>query len=338
MQDGPSQAGRPIERRQSGRRTASWVWVLMILGVGAGLGSTCVTCASMTRGVGGGLPFGRHDEVVKGGNDRVGVVEVLGPIMDAKNVVTHIRAFARRDDLIAIVVRIDSPGGSVAPSQEIYEALRYASGYKPVVASMGGVAASGGFWIAMGADWIVAAPGSITGSIGVITQTPDLQGLAELLRFKMRTFKSGPVKDAGNPFRPLTDEDREVFMGLIEDIFGQFLKTVADSRKMTLAQVRPHADGRIFSGLRAKELGFVDELGGLYAAAHRAVELAADRDGRVKTSTATADDPTLVYPREPMPDFFQLLAGGLAKSVGAGVTEGLRVGLGTTQEPAVVAR
>lgn len=299
------------------------------------LGGSCATCAQLARG--------NNEEVFAGvGSDKVGVVELVGPIMDGDEVVKNLREFARRDDLLAIVVRIDSPGGAVAPSQEIYQAMRYAAKSKPVVASMGSTAASGGFWASLGADWVFAQPGSVTGSIGVIVQTPDLRGIAALLRFDMRTFKSGPHKDMGNPLREMTPADEAVFMGLIEDIYDQFISLVAERRHLPKEKVRILADGRVMTGRAAKEADLVDELGGLHDAALKAVALAkakkAQAEGQTTTtSTTTLSEPTLVYPKKPTPGLLQLLEGAAETSVRSGV-RGAVEALAEEQHPGVELR
>jgi protease IV len=282
---------------------------------GTALGGTCATCATLGGQMGG-------DEVFFAGGDRVGVIELVGPIVEAEEIVRNIRKFGRRDDLIALVVRIDSPGGAVAPSQEIFRAMRWAAEKKPVVASMGNVAASGGFWASLGADWVFASPGTITGSIGVITQLPDLRGIAELVRFRMRTFTSGPLKDAGNPFREMTPADEQLFQSLIDDIYQQFVDVTAERRRLTVEDVKKVADGRVMTGRAAVDLGLVDELGGLHEAARKAMVMAkmrkAKEDGDTETSTTTLEeleDPTLVYPKKETPGLIDLLTEGVAGGV-----------------------
>lgn len=296
-------------------------------------GGTCVTCVQIGD-------FG-EDRVLGGSRERVGVVELLGPITTADSVARHIREFARRDDIVGILFRIDSPGGAVAPSQEIYEALRNASEVKPIVASMGNVAASGGFWVSLGADWVLALPGSITGSIGVITQTPDLRGIADLARFRVRTFKSGPLKDAGNPFREMTDADRALFESLIDDIYTQFVTLTAERRGLKLEEVRKVADGRIMTGRAALKADLVDELGGLMAAAKKTVLLARAREaleeGRTVDTSTTAyadlEDPTLVYPKPPRPSLTDLLTEGVSRAVAEGLSAGVERVVGRTEAP-----
>lgn len=319
--------GRPRDGRSVRPRppksSSNIIPLMVMLGVGLVGGATCATCAQFSD-------LGT-DRVFGGGGDRVGVVELVGPIATADPVARQIREFARRDDLVAIVLRIDSPGGAVAPSQDIYAALRRASAVKPVVASMGNMAASGGFWVSLGADWVLAAPGSITGSIGVITQTPDLRGLAELAKFRIRTFKSGPLKDAGNPFREMTDADRTLFETLIGDIYTQFITLTAERRGLALEDVRKVADGRILTGRAALRADLVDELGDLIAAAKKAVLLAqartAKEDGQtVDTSTsayADVEEPTLVYPKPPRPSLRDLFLESVTDAVAGGLSQGV---------------
>ncbi|MCB9653833.1 MAG: signal peptide peptidase SppA [Deltaproteobacteria bacterium] len=337
--DRPTYArGTPMERmaqmdRTPPRRTSSGagalLFILVGLVAGVGFGGACVALMNLSE---------NNDRVLRAGQERVGVVELTGEIVDAKEIVAQVRSFARRTDLKGIVVRIDSPGGAVAPSQEIFQAMRWASKKMPVVASMGSMAASGGFWASLGADYVFASPGSVTGSIGVITQTPDLRGIADLARVKMRTFKSGPLKDAGNPFREMTAEDEALFMGLINDIYTQFVETTAERRKLPLERVKALADGRVLTGRAAKEAGLVDELGDLYDAARKVVTLAARRptEGADKGSEATDtpatrddvdDDPTLVYPREPGPRLMELLMSSMSQAGAAAVSEGVAHGL-----------
>lgn len=330
--------GPPKRRAEEGARPARGAspvgWIIFSLIMGGAIGGTCSTCLT-------GAAVQR-EEVIPGGSEHVGVVELFGPIADSAEIVRQIRDFARRDDLEGIVIRIDSPGGAVAPSQEIYEALRFAARTKPVVASMGSVAASGGFWSALGADWIFASPGTITGSIGVLSQTPDLRGLADLLRIRMRTFTSGPLKDAGNPFREMTPEDEELFMSLINDIYGQFVGVVSERRKMDLSSVKKIADGRIMTGRAALEAGLIDQLGGLHDAARKVVALAqrrqAEKEGKeVVTATAAEEgeppqDPTLIYPRKPFPGLLRMLRDSAESAISAGLAEGVDRAASRAQE------
>lgn len=311
------------QRERSGARPAVILLVLMTLFTGIAMGGACTSCLT-GAGVGG-------DEIVLGGKERVGVVELSGPIMDVTEFSKDVRAFAKRKDLKALVIRIDSPGGAVAPSQEAYAALRAAAKEKVVVVSMGNVAASGGFWTAMGGDWIFANPGSLTGSIGVITELPDLRGIADFLRFRVRTFKSGPLKDAGNPLREMNPEDEAMFRALIDDIYLQFVSVVSERRKMDFDEVKAVADGRVMSGRAALEAGLIDELGGLYEASRKAVLLAKAKEdlkeGKTETSSVAAleemDDPTLVYPKKPMPGWLDLITQGAQSAIAGGLADGI---------------
>ncbi len=294
--------------------------IALALLLGVGVGGTCATCAAVGGQVGG-------DEVFFPGGEHVGVVELLGPIGDAGDIVKNIRKFALRDDLVALVVRIDSPGGAVAPSQEIYRAMRWASEKKPVVVSMGNVAASGGFWASLGADWVFASPGTITGSIGVITQLPDLRGIADMIHFRMRTFKSGPLKDAGNPFREMTPADEALFKSLIDDIYDQFVTLTAERRHLNVEDVKSIADGRVMTGRAALEVGLIDELGGLHEAARKALVMSKIRkaaaEGETKTSSAAyqdLEDPTLIYPKKDRPGLLDLLTASVSEGVSRGVS------------------
>ncbi len=207
--------------------------------------------------------------------DRVGVVEVRGVIADSDDIVDALKGFERSSSIKAVVVRIESPGGGVAPSQEIYSAIRKLREVKPVVASLGGVAASGGYYIASACNAVVANPGTITGSIGVIVELGNVEGLLQKLGIQAEVLKAGTYKDMGSPVRPLTREERRLFQEMIDSVHTQFVGAVAAGRGMDLRKVRELADGRIFSGEQARAVGLVDELGGL----QDAIALAADRAG-----------------------------------------------------------
>jgi protease-4 len=205
------------------------------------------------------------------GGGNVGVIELLGPIYDSGRLVRQFEAYGKDKSVKAILFRIDSPGGFVAPSQEIYEAARRVrEGGKPVVASMGNVAASGGYYAACGADTIMANPGSTTGSIGVVAEFVNLEKLLDNIGVRFETVKSGRFKDTGSPYRDLTADDRAYLQSWIDDAYGQFVDVVARERRMTPEQVRRIADGRVFTGRQAQSLGLVDALGDY----HDAVRLA----------------------------------------------------------------
>jgi protease-4 len=206
---------------------------------------------------------------------KVGVVSVSGTITDSDDIVEALRDFQHAHSIKAVVVRIDSPGGGVAASQEIYHAILELRAEKPVVASFGGVAASGGYYIASACDAIVANPGSLTGSIGVIMEMGNVQELLQKIGVQAEVLKAGAYKDMGSPVRPLTDEERAILQQMIDSVHTQFITAVASGRKMDEAKVRALADGRVYSGEQAHALGLVDSLGGL----RDAIAMAAERGG-----------------------------------------------------------
>ena len=205
---------------------------------------------------------------------RVALVRIEGPIMDSRDVVDEIKEHVKDHSIKAIILRIDSPGGAVAPSQEIYEEVKKASEEKHVVVSMGSIAASGGYYIAAPADVIIANPGTLTGSIGVIMEIPNLEGLMSKIGISTEVIKSGRHKDMASAFRKMEKEDREILQGVMDNVHEQFIRAVAEGRKLGVEEIRPIADGRIFSGEQAKGLKLVDEIGTLEFAISKAAELA----------------------------------------------------------------
>ncbi len=222
--------------------------------------------------------------------DKVAVVEVLGVITDSRRIIDHLQRFQENDSVKAVVLRVDSPGGGVGPSQEIHDQVRRLAALKPVVVSMGSAAASGGYYIAAPADIIMANPGTITGSIGVIMEFTNIQELLEKIGLRSQVVKSGQHKDIGSPVRSMTAEDREILQTLIDDVHSQFVEAVASGRKMDAEAVRKLADGRIFTGRQARDLGLVDELGGLQDAIRRAAAM-----------SGIAGEPTVIYPPREKP-------------------------------------
>lgn len=214
---------------------------------------------------------GRSGSFARG--DRVGVVEVTGVIADGKTTLKELRDFAENDGIRAIVVRVDSPGGSVGPSQEIYEAIHSTREKKHVVVSMGSIAASGGFYIACAGEKVFANPGTLTGSIGVIAQFPNVTGLLHWAGIGMQTITAGKMKDVGSPFREMTPDERAYLQSTLADVHEQFIGAVASGRSLSADDVRKFADGRVFTGRKAKELKLVDELGGLQDAVREAGKL-----------------------------------------------------------------
>jgi protease-4 len=222
---------------------------------------------SMSRSAdGGGAPlFG----------PRVAVVELEGLIAETDDLVRELRQHRENPSVRAVVIRINSPGGVVGPTQEVYEALlRLREAHKPVVASLGSIAASGGYYVAVGADEIYANPGTLTGSIGVIMQMANVEALFKKVGVDYVVVKAGQFKDIGNFSRPMTADERRVIQGLLDDVHGQFIDAVATGRKLDRAAVVQFADGRVFSGTQALKLHMIDSLGGLEDAINAAAKLA----------------------------------------------------------------
>lgn len=245
----------------------------------------------------------KHGPQETGGNldihteHAVGVVELTGEIFSSEKFVKSLDQMLENKSVKAIVVRIDSPGGAVGPSEEMYRAIHLANAKKPVVCSLGAVAASGGLFAAVGCKKIVANESTITGSIGVIMMSPNVHTLLERFGVQMTVVKAGRLKDTGSPFREPSTEDREYLQSLLNTTHDQFIRTVADGRNLKVEDVRKFADGRIILGGQAKELGLVDEIGGLPEAAKTALQLAGD-----------SGEPEIV--RQPKPiSFFSMLQG-----------------------------
>jgi len=204
---------------------------------------------------------------------KIALVRIEGPIMDSRDIVEEIKERTRDQSIKAIILRIDSPGGAVAPSQEIYEQVKKAVAVKKVVVSMGSLAASGGYYISAPADLIIANPGTLTGSIGVIMEIPNIEGLMSKIGVTTEVIKSGKHKDMASVFRKMGDEERALLQGVMDNVHEQFIKAVATGRKLKVEDVRLIADGRIFSGEQAKEQKLVDELGTLEDAVRKTADL-----------------------------------------------------------------
>lgn len=244
------------------RLTVIVATVLVFVGVAALL----LLFGSMGRGGEGGAPlFG----------PRVAIVELEGLIAETDDLVRELRQHRDNPSVRAVVIRINSPGGVVAPTQEVYDALlRVREAGKPVVASLGAVAASGGYYAAVAADQIYANPGTLTGSIGVIMQLANVDTLLKKVGVDFVVVKAGQFKDIGNPARAMTPEERRVVQSLLEDVHGQFIEAVARGRKLDRSAVVQFADGRVFSGTQALDLRMIDALGGLEDAVNAAAKLA----------------------------------------------------------------
>jgi len=235
--------------------------------------------------------------------DKVALVRIEGPIVDSKNPIDEIKEYVKDPSVKAIVLRVDSPGGAVAPSQEIYEEVKKAVEKKKIVVSMGSLAASGGYYISAPASRIVANPGTLTGSIGVIMEIPNVEGLMNKVGVKTEVIKSGRHKDIASVFRGIGREEREILQGVLDDVHDQFIKAVAEGRKMLPDQVKKLADGRIFTGKQAVSMGLVDELGNL----EDAIKVAAKLSG-------IKGEPSVVSKKEKF-SFMDIVRGNLPKEL-----------------------
>jgi protease-4 len=209
------------------------------------------------------------------GENRIALIRVEGVILDAQTTVGDLKRFSENPLVKAIVLRIDSPGGGVVPSQEIHDAVKRVrnKSNKAIIASMGNVAASGGYYIAAATDRIIANPGTLTGSIGVIMEMANVEGLLKKVGVEGIVIKSGRFKDVGSPLRKMSEEERKLMQSLMDDVHQQFIQAVADGRSLEISDVQPLADGRIFTGRQAKEARLVDELGDLDDAIHLAADI-----------------------------------------------------------------
>jgi protease-4 len=241
--------------------------------------------------------FGKRDSTFEFG-EKVGVVEIRGVITDAKPIVSQLKKFRKNEAIKAIVLRIDSPGGGVGPSQEIYSEVKKTTGEKKVVASMGAIAASGGYYVAAAADHVMANPGTITGSIGVVIEFANVEELFKKIGLSAYVIKSGEYKDVGSPLRKMTPKERKLLQGFIDNVYEQFVTAVAEGRQMPEKEVRAIADGRIFSGEQAHELGLLDSLGSM----EDAIALAAQLGG-------IEGEPSVVYAEEKKFSLLEFLLG-----------------------------
>ena len=206
----------------------------------------------------------------------IALIEVEGVIVDSRQIVRQFKKYGKNPTVAAIVLRVDSPGGGVSASQEIYrEIKRVKEKGKKVIVSMGSVAASGGYYISTPADIIVANPGTITGSIGVIMEFPILKDLLSKVGIKFEVVKSQEHKDIGSPFREISPKERALLKDVVSSVYEQFIEVIVKNRKIPEAKVRAISDGRILSGTQAKEFGLVDTLGSL----EDAIRLAANMVG-----------------------------------------------------------
>lgn len=202
--------------------------------------------------------------VQQGTKNRIGIVDITGLITDSQYITNQVKKFRQDKRIRGIILRIDSPGGAVGPSQEIYdEVLKTRESGKTIYASMGALAASGGYYIASAAEKIFANPGTLTGSIGVIMAFSNAKGLMEKIGLQPEIVKAGEYKDIGSPARAMTQKERNLLQSVVTDVHQQFIEAVASGRDISVAEVTKIADGRILTGRQAYSLNLVDQLGGL---------------------------------------------------------------------------
>jgi protease-4 len=244
---------------------SKWLWLgLIIAGIALVLFLATIFMIVFANGGTGSMAWG----------EGVGLVEVKGVIIDSQETVKQLNEMRKNDNVRAVVLRIDSPGGVVGPSQEIYAEVKKLGAKKKVVVSMGSLAASGGYYIAAPAAVIMANPGTITGSIGVLMKFSNIEGLMGKIGMKAFTLKTGKYKDAGSPVRPMTDQDKAMLQDVIDNAHSQFVKAVAEGRRLPVDEIRKIADGRIFTGEQALTLKLVDRIGTLQDAIEEAGKLA----------------------------------------------------------------
>jgi len=279
------------------KRSNLWLWVV----VGGGAFLFFIFCLAALAAIfkNSGAPN------VSRSSNQIASLEIKGTFSDSKDFVDNLKEYGNRPNVRSVIIRIDSPGGGVAASQEIFEAIKKfkAETKKNVVVSMASTAASGGYYIACAADLIFANPGSITGSIGVIAQWYDYSDLLRWAKMQSIVIKSGDLKDSGSGFRPMTDEEKVYFQSLIDDMYNQFISAVSESRNIPEEDVRQLADGRVYTGREAKEKRLVDEIGTFQDAVSAAAKLG-----------GISGEPKLLVPAKKRFSVFDLLLGN-AESV-----------------------
>ena len=248
-------------------RNRMLMWLL--LGGGAFV-LLAITLASIV------LTFGGNESGQFGFSDRVQVVDVEGELVESRPILEQLKRYEDSNSVKAILLNVDSPGGGVAVSQEIYAEIKRLREKKDkiVVAYLSSTGASGAYYISCAANKIVANPGTIVGSIGVIAEWVNYADLLEWAKLKNIIFKTGEFKDTGSPTRPITENEKKYFQGLIDDMYVQFVEAVAAGRKLDLQEVRAMADGRVFTGRAAKERKLIDETGNFQDAVDLTAKLA----------------------------------------------------------------
>jgi protease-4 len=261
-------------------------------------GFLCMTvfCVVFVAAVWAMTRFNLTGTITQGAAGKVAIVDIEGVISESREVIDRLHTLRDDESVAAIVLRIDSPGGTVGPAQEIHAELIKLQKVKPVVTSMGSVAASGGYYIAAATQKIFANPGTITGSIGVLVEAANFEELLTKVGLRSEVIKSGAYKDTLSPTRTMQADERSLIQAVVDNIHAQFVKAVAEGRSLPREKVLAIADGRILSGEQAKEAGLIDELGNLYDAIESAAKLAG-LDG----------EPDVLYPPKEKPALLDFL-------------------------------
>jgi protease-4 len=241
----------------------------------------------------------------KSTSGEIALVHVNGMLMDSQDIVRQLSDYRHDPQVRGIILRIDSPGGAVAPAQEIYsEIMKLRADHKTVYASMGTVAASGGYYIACAADYVLANPGTLTGSISAVMAFNNIEELTKKIGVKPNIIKSGKFKDVGSPLRAMTPEEQKLLQDVVDDVHEQFVQAIATGRNMPIAEVHKIADGRIMTGQQALKLKLIDEVGGL----EKTIELLAKKLG-------IAGRPKVIEQKEKIPFLDWLLQGSLSSGL-----------------------
>ncbi len=235
-------------------------YLFFLLVIASILSASIIVISILISRAGKGLDYSGLNAL---NGEKVGIIEITGIINESKDILERLKHFRDDNSIRAIVVRINSPGGSVGPSQEILREIQKTALKKKIVASLGSVAASGGYYVAVGAEGIMANLGTITGSIGVVMGFTNFQELLQKIGLVPVVIKSGNYKDIGSPVRKMTENERQILQNLSDQIHRQFINAIAEGRKMEFQKVEAIADGRIFSGEEAEKLGLVDRIGNL---------------------------------------------------------------------------
>lgn len=272
--------------------------LLIVAGIFLLFGSGLVFVVSM-------LLNGQDQPDIFSKKDSVGVIELKGLIVSPEKTIKALSDFRKNQNIKSVILRINSPGGAVGASQEIFTEVERTNAVKPVVASMESLATSGGYYAALGAEKIIANPGTLTGSIGVIVKFPNLEKLFGKIGYESEIIKSGRMKDIGAPNRAMTEAERALMQDLIDNVHRQFVGAISAKRSIPVEKVTALADGRVFSGEQAKELGLIDDFGNFTDAVILAARL-----GGLET-----DDPPLIYAREKKISLLSLIIDNMSQSV-----------------------